>query len=74
MSLEDWSQSRKQLVALIRDIEAKLDDIDCAENARRVLSRMLDGRADLLDMEPNDVKLLGKTGRERANRPRPAIG
>lgn len=35
--LED---SKAQLVALIADIEAKPDDIDCADNARRVLSRM----------------------------------
>jgi len=34
-------QSRKQLVALISDIEAKPDDIDCAANARRVLTNML---------------------------------
>lgn len=33
--------SKKQLVALIADIEAKPDDINCADNARRVLSRML---------------------------------
>ena len=35
--------SRAQLVALIRDIEAKPDDVDCATNARRVLSRILGG-------------------------------
>lgn len=34
-------QSRKQLVALIGDIEARPDDIDCAANARRVLSNVL---------------------------------
>lgn len=34
-------QSKKQLVALIRDIEARPDDIDCADNARRVLSNVL---------------------------------
>lgn len=67
------AQSRKQLVALIKDIEAKPDDIDCAENARRVLSRMLDGRTDLPDMEANDVRLLGKTGRGRDNRRKPAM-
>ena len=36
-------QSRAQLRALIDDIEARPDDIDCATNARRVLSRILGG-------------------------------
>ena len=44
------AQSRKQLVAVIREIEAKPDDIDCAENARRMLSRMLDAKTNLPDM------------------------
>ena len=35
--------SRVQLAALIQDIEAKPDDVDCATNARRVLSRILGG-------------------------------
>ncbi|THF66168.1 MerR family transcriptional regulator [Pseudothauera nasutitermitis] len=35
------AQSRAQLVALIQDIEAKPGDMDCAANARRVLSRVL---------------------------------
>lgn len=59
------AQSRKQLVAVIREIEAKPDDIDCAENARRMLSRMLDAKTNLPDMEANDVRLLKKTGRGR---------
>lgn len=62
------AQSRKQLVALIRDIETKPDDIDCAENARRVLSRMLVRQTDLPHAEANDVGLSGKTGRGRENR------
>lgn len=62
------AQSRKQLVALIRDIETKPDDIGCAENARRVLSRMLVRQTDLPDAEANDVRLSGKTGRGRENR------
>ncbi len=42
------AHSRGQLVSLIADIEAKPDDIDCASNARRVLSRLLVGNdADL---------------------------
>ena len=38
--------SRTQLAALIADIESKPDDIDCAANARRVLSRLLGGAAE----------------------------
>ena len=35
------ANSKRQLIALIDDIEAKPDDVDCAANARRVLTRML---------------------------------
>lgn len=35
------ARTKTELVALIEDIEAKPDDIDCADNARRVLTRML---------------------------------
>lgn len=33
--------SKRQLAALLKDIVAKPDDIDCAANARRVLSNVL---------------------------------
>lgn len=59
-------QSRQQLVALIEEIEAKPADIDCADNARLVLSRMLERKADLPDMEAGDVKLLGKSRSRRS--------
>jgi DNA-binding transcriptional MerR regulator len=59
------AQSRKQLVALIGDIEAKPDDIDCAENARRVLSRMLH-KSDIAHVEADNVKQVGKAGRRRS--------
>lgn len=36
------ARSKAQLVGLLADIEAKPDDLDCAANARRVLSRVLD--------------------------------
>jgi hypothetical protein len=52
------TQSKRQLVALIRDIEAKPGDMDCAANARRVLSRMLDDRTEFPTMKADDVKLL----------------
>ncbi len=35
------AENKAQLVSLITDIEAKPDDIDCATNARRVLSRVI---------------------------------
>jgi DNA-binding transcriptional MerR regulator len=59
------AQSKAQLVALINDIEAKPGDIDCAANARRVLSRMLGEETESPAMAADDVKLLGKTGRRR---------
>lgn len=39
------AHSRSQLVGLIANIEARPDDIDCAANARRVLSRLLGSEA-----------------------------
>lgn len=35
------AHSKSQLVTVIQEIEARPDDIDCATNARRVLSRLL---------------------------------
>ena len=58
-------QSKKQLVALIRDIEAKPDDIDCAANARRVLSNVLGTEAREIAMAPGDVALQKRAGRRR---------
>lgn len=58
-------QSKKQLVALIRDIEAKPDDIDCAANARRVLSNVLGTEAHEIAMAPGDVTLQKRAGRRR---------
>lgn len=57
--------SKDQLVALIADIEAKPDDMDCVANARRVLSRVLGDRVGSEDMPIGDGGLL-----TRANRPR----
>lgn len=61
-------QSKAQLVALIKDIEAKPDDIDCAANARRVLSHMLGKDVERPTMAASDVKLLGKAKRRRSAR------
>ena len=37
------AHNRQQLVDVISDIEARPDDMDCAANARRVLSRLAEG-------------------------------
>lgn len=58
-------QSKAQLVALIKDIEEKPDDIDCAANARRVLSHILGREVERPTMAADDVKLLGKANRRR---------
>ena len=50
------AESKAQLQALLSDIESKPDDMTCAENARRVLSRMLP---------------VGKDGLQPDQRPRP---
>lgn len=60
------AQSKAQLTALLADIEAKPDDMDCAANARRVLSRMLGKDVEGPTLETDDTKRLGKTGRRRS--------
>lgn len=62
------AQSKAQLVALIKDIEAKPEDIDCAANARRVLSRVLGGGMESPTMATGDVRLVGKAGGRRSAR------
>lgn len=59
------AQSKAQLIALLEEIEAKPGDIDCAANARRVLSRMLGKNVEGPTLEAGDTKLLGKTSRRR---------
>ncbi|WP_199085384.1 MerR family transcriptional regulator [Bosea sp. ASV33] len=58
-------ESKAQLVALIADIEAKPDDMDCVANARRVLSRVLGDRFGSEDMPIGDGGLLAKASRPR---------
>lgn len=58
-------QSKKQLVALMRDIEARPDDIDCADNARRVLANVLGTSAREIDLPAGDVTLRKSAGRRR---------
>lgn len=62
------AHSKRQLVALVAEIEARPDDIDCAANARRVLSRVLGDGVESPALATGDVRLLGKTGRRRAVR------
>lgn len=51
------AQSKTHLLALIDEIESKPDDLDCAANARRVLSKMNLG-------EPNEApKRAGKNSK-----------
>ena len=61
-------QSKAQLVALLADIEAKPDDMDCAANARRVLSHVLGDRIGTQDVPIGDGGLLAKKSRRRAAR------
>lgn len=53
------AKSKAHLIALIGEIERKPDDIDCAANARRVLSQMLTGGMESPALEGDDIKLLG---------------
>lgn len=60
------AQSKANLVALVAEIEARPDGIDCAANARRVLSRILDAGAEGPAMANEDVRLLDATDRRHA--------
>ena len=59
-------QSKAQLVVLIKDIEAKPDNVDCATNAQRLLSKMLGKQIEKPTMVTGDLKLLSKTRRQRS--------
>jgi DNA-binding transcriptional MerR regulator len=60
------SQSKVQLVALIQDIQAKPEDMDCATNARRVLSHVLGKEMVKSDLVSSDVERTGKASRRHA--------
>jgi DNA-binding transcriptional MerR regulator len=55
------AQSRAHLVALIAEIEAKPDGMDCSANAQRVLSRIRAGHVKAPALAADDVKTLRKT-------------
>lgn len=64
------AQSKAHLVALIEDIGSRADDIDCAGNARRVLSRMQHGELESPALAAGDARLLrgAKPRRPTGNR------
>lgn len=62
--------SKAQLLSLIAEIEAKPDDMDCATNSQRVLSRWLGNDAARPTLATGDVRQLAKVGRRRSGRTR----
>ena len=58
-------QSKAQLAALLADIEAKPGDMDCAANARRVLTQVLGDRIASQGIALGDGGLLAKKTRRR---------
>lgn len=59
------AQSKAHLVALLAEIEAKPEDIDCAANAKRVLSRLRSGELEAPGLATGDVTTLRKASRRR---------
>lgn len=66
------ASSKAQLISLIRDIEGKPSDMDCSDNARMVLSRVLGADATNPDMTSDDVRLLDTSDRRQSVGPRRA--
>lgn len=62
------AQSKAHIHALLAEIEAKPEEIDCATNARRVLSRIRSGEMEGPALEADDVTTLRKA-RRRSHRP-----
>ncbi|RDK11401.1 MerR family transcriptional regulator [Cupriavidus lacunae] len=60
------AQSKAHLVALLAEIEAKPAEIDCATNAKRVLSRIRSGELESPALETGDVTTLRKASRRRS--------
>lgn len=61
------AESKAQLLALIGEIEAKPEGMDCAANARRVLSQMPLGEAGPFPLATDDAKGAGKSRRRRSS-------
>ncbi|MGG6896437.1 MerR family transcriptional regulator [Rhizobium sp. BR 315] len=59
------AENKAQLVSLIADIEAKPDDVDCATNARRILSHVVGQETESHLVGAGDIKPTGKASRRR---------
>ncbi|GBR56624.1 MerR family transcriptional regulator [Gluconobacter sphaericus] len=64
------TQSKAHLLRLVEDIQARPEGMDCAANAHRVLTNMLAGPSDNLDITPDDLRLLDRTGQDRTGQDR----
>ncbi|MCY0853171.1 MerR family transcriptional regulator [Cupriavidus sp. D39] len=62
------ARSKAHLVALLAEIEAKPEEIDCATNASRVLSRIRSGELESPALATGDVTTLRKASRRRSVR------
>lgn len=62
------AQSKAHLVALLAEIDAKPDDMDCSDNAKRVLSRIRAGQVKAPTLVPADVTTLRKAKRRTLKR------
>ncbi|MFT4067330.1 MerR family transcriptional regulator [Paraburkholderia sp.] len=62
------AHSKTNIVSLIVEIEAKPPEIDCAANAKRVLSRMRGGEIASPILGASDVKALGNAKRRQPGR------
>ncbi|KWR88983.1 MerR family transcriptional regulator [Cupriavidus sp. IDO] len=62
------ARSKAHLVALLAEIEAKPEEIDCATNASRVLSRIRSGELESPALATGDVTTLRKASRRRSAR------
>ena len=60
------AQSKRQLAALIADIESRPGDIDCAANAQRVLSNLLGKEIATVTVPRGGAKPAGRAGSRRA--------
>jgi len=60
------AQNKKSLVKLLGEIEAKPDGMDCATNARRVLTQLQKGQIEKPKLAAREVRLLGQAKQRRA--------
>jgi DNA-binding transcriptional MerR regulator len=60
------ADSKRNLVKLLGEIEGKPDDMDCATNARRVLSQLRQGKIEAPQLAARESRLLGKVKKVRS--------